>query len=328
MCKHYCTQKNALHITMHIHNAAKNFHISLIIHTFGANLKQNQMKTTRCLSHAAGSHILFFILYIVAPALYAQRVEIIEPTLLECEYYKRAVTDTLDRENDYKADYARLRIGKNTSMFYYPQQLRWDSLCADPKKSALAFVEYSRKTGGKSIAGVFKGYVYKNFPEGKVTVFNGFALMHWTYEEEWEKPQWELKDSTKVILEYPCQLAVSHYRGRTWYAWFTLDIPISEGPWKLCGLPGLILEAFDKDKDYNFTATGLSNSKEIQPVGIYDFSEFKWAKTTRQKYNEIRYKELHTDPTERMSIMYGLKRSEGKKELKHRNYDFEETDYH
>lgn len=174
----------------------------------------------------------------------------------------------------------------------------------------------------------FKEYIYKNFPENKVTVFNHFALMHWTYEEEWEKPQWELKDSTKVILEYPCQLALSRYRGRTWYAWFTFDIPIGEGPWKLCGLPGLILEAFDKDKDYSFTATGLSNSKEIQPVGIYDFSEFKWAKTTRQKYNEIRYKELHTDPTERMSVMYGFKRSEGKKELKHRNYDFEETDYH
>lgn len=192
----------------------------------------------------------------------------------------------------------------------------------------MIFLEDSRKTGGKKLATPFKEYIYKNFPENKVTVFNHFALMHWTYEEEWEKPQWELKDSTKVILEYPCQLAVSHYRGRTWYAWFTFDIPISEGPWKLCGLPGLILEAFDKDKDYSFTATGLSNSKEIQPVGIYDFSEFKWAKTTRQKYNEIRYKELHTDPTERMSTMYGLKRSEGKKELKHRNYDFEETDYH
>lgn len=274
-----------------------------------------------------GKYIIFFILYIVAPTLYAQRVEIIEPTLLECEYYKRAVTDTLDRENDFKAGYARLRIGKSSSMFYYTKQLHWDSLSLDPNKTMI-FLEDSRKTGGKKLATPFKEYIYKNFPENKVTVFNHFALMHWTYEEEWEKPQWELKDSTKVILEYPCQLAVSHYRGRTWYAWFTFDIPISEGPWKLCGLPGLILEAFDKDKDYSFTATGLSNSKEIQPVGIYDFSEFKWAKTTRQKYNEIRYKELHTDPTERMSTMYGLKRSEGKKELKHRNYDFEETDYH
>lgn len=272
-------------------------------------------------------YTIFFIFIAVAPLLCAQRVEIIEPALLECEYYKRVVTDTLDRENDYKAEPARLRIGKNSSMFYSPRELRWDSLGTDKMNQAMMFIEYSRKTGGKSIRGVFSEYVYKNFPKNKVTVFNHFALMDWTYEEEWEKPQWELKDSTKVILEYSCQLAVSHYRGRIWYAWFTFDIPISEGPWKLCGLPGLILEAYDKNKDYSFTATGLIN-KGIQPVGIYDFRGYDWAKTTRKKYLETYYKELHTDPTERMSTMYGLKHSGEKKKLKHRNYDFEETDYH
>lgn len=272
-------------------------------------------------------YIIFFICSLTTHILYAQKVEVIEPAVLECEYYKRVVTDTLDRKNDYKAEPARLRIGKNSSMFYSPRELRWDSLGTDRKKRAMMFIEYSRKTGGKSPSGVFHEYVYKNFPENKVTVFNHFALMNWTYEEEWEKPQWTLKDSTKVILEYSCQLAISHYRGRVWYAWFTFDIPISEGPWKLCGLPGLILEAYDKDKDYSFTATSLV-SKGIQPVGIYDFYGHDWAKTTRKKYLETRYKELHTDPTERMSTMYGLKRSEGKKALKHRNYDFEETDYH
>lgn len=273
-------------------------------------------------------HSIFLVLCIIAHTLYAQRVEIIEPALLECEYYKRVVTDTLDRKNDYKADYARLRIGKNTSMFYYPKQLHWDSLGIDKKSQTMAFLEYSQKTGGKSIAGVFKEYVYKNFPKNKVTVLDHFALMHWIYEEEWEKPQWTLQDSAKVILEYPCQMAVTHYRGRTWYAWFTFDIPISDGPWKLCGLPGLILEAFDKDNDYSFTATQLIINKEIHPVGIYDFNGLAWAKTTRKKSLEVRYKELHTDPTERMSNMYGIKRSEGKKDLKHRNYDFEEIDYH
>lgn len=272
-------------------------------------------------------YTIFFICNVITYLLHAQRIEIIEPTLLECEYYKRVVTDTLDRENDYKAEPARLRIGKNSSMFYSPRELRWDSLGTDRKNQAMMFIEYSRKTGGKSIRGVFSEYVYKNFPENKVTVFDHFALMHWTYEEDWVKPQWELKDSTKVILDYTCQMAISSYRGRIWYAWFTFDIPISEGPWKLCGLPGLILEAYDKEKDYSFTATGLT-SKGVQPVGIYDFRGYDWAKTTRKKYLETRHKELHTDPTQRMSTLYGLKRSGENKELKHRNYDFEETDYH
>lgn len=95
-------------------------------------------------------HSIFLVLCIIAHTLYAQRVEIIESALLECEYYKRVVTDTLDRKNDYKADYARLRIGKNTSMFYYPKQLHWDSLGIDKKSQTMAFLEYSQKTGGKA----------------------------------------------------------------------------------------------------------------------------------------------------------------------------------
>lgn len=53
----------------------------------------------------------------------------------------------------------------------------------------------------------------------------------------------EIADSTKNILGYDCVMATAHYHGRDWTAWFTPDIPLPEGPWKLTGLPGLILEA-------------------------------------------------------------------------------------
>lgn len=35
-------------------------------------------------------------------------------------------------------------------------------------------------------------------------------------------------------------LATTQFRGLTYTAWFALDIPINEGPWKFHGLPGLI----------------------------------------------------------------------------------------
>ena len=79
-------------------------------------------------------YIIFFICSLTTHILYAQKVEVIEPAVLECEYYKRVVTDTLDRKNDYKAEPARLRIGQNSSMFYSPRELRWDSLGTDRKK--------------------------------------------------------------------------------------------------------------------------------------------------------------------------------------------------
>ena len=61
------------------------------------------------------------------------------------------------------------------------------------------------------------------------------------------------------------RLATSDFRGRHWTAWFATDIPVSDGPWKLGGLPGLILEAYDKGHQYTFTAVGLERVAE-EPI--------------------------------------------------------------
>ena len=274
--------------------------------------------------------LTLLILFFTLQTCPAQQIEIMGSALLECEYYKRMVTDTLHRENDFSADNMILRIGKEISMFYNPKGMKYDSLGCYNKKLALQmFMEYSRK-GTANPSGKFKETVYKNYPAGKMTVFNHFALMHWTYTEEWEKPRWELIDSTQTILEYPCQLAKSCYRGRIWYAWFTFDIPISEGPWKLCGLPGLILEAYDMHQDYLFTAVGI-RLQNIPPVGIYNYKEYNYARTTRQEYLQMQYKEMHTDQAARATQMYDIGKNNqvsSPKKTPHRNYELEETDYH
>src|SRR3712207_8163725 len=49
----------------------------------------------------------------------------------------------------------------------------------------------------------------------------------------------------------------STFRGRTWRVWFALDIPFPDGPWKLCGLPGLILKAEDSKGHFSFDCVGI-----------------------------------------------------------------------
>jgi len=51
----------------------------------------------------------------------------------------------------------------------------------------------------------------------------------------------------KQIGAYECMKAEGRFRGRDYEVWFAPEIPIPSGPFKLGGLPGLILEATSKD---------------------------------------------------------------------------------
>ena len=78
---------------------------------------------------------------------------------------------------------------------------------------------------------------------------------------------WQLiPDSATTIIGYHCQLAKTNFKGRTWYAWYAEDIPLPEGPWKLIGLPGLTLKAYDENKEYSFTAIGMSTLTAPTPI--------------------------------------------------------------
>lgn len=76
---------------------------------------------------------------------------------------------------------------------------------------------------------------------------------------------WEITKEKKKILGYNCYGAIGEFRGRKYFVWFTYEIPYSFGPWKLNGLPGVILEAKDNLGYFNYSARRivLNNSFSI-----------------------------------------------------------------
>lgn len=63
---------------------------------------------------------------------------------------------------------------------------------------------------------------------------------------------WKLISERKKIGDFECYKAIGLLRGREYTAWYTNEIPIPFGPWKLQGLPGLIIEAYDKNENFYF----------------------------------------------------------------------------
>lgn len=77
------------------------------------------------------------------------------------------------------------------------------------------------------------------------------------YEEDLPEMNWRLVEGDSIVAGYACKKAVGELRGRVWTVWYTLDLPYNDGPWKLCGLPGLILDAEENDGLFAFHFAGI-----------------------------------------------------------------------
>ena len=110
---------------------------------------------------------LIFLFFILARTVCtcAQKIDIYEPATLEVEYYRRMVTDTLDRDKDFIGGKIRLRIGKNMSMKYDPQKMWYDSIdCYNKKLGFELFMESvgNKKKNHESLIGHSSEIIYKD----------------------------------------------------------------------------------------------------------------------------------------------------------------------
>ncbi len=126
-------------------------------------------------------------------------------------------------------------------------------------------------------------YVFNDITSGLQTVYDEWADELHYYTESLEEQTWDIfADSTATVLEYECIMAKTDYHGRKWTAWFAPDIPLSFGPWKFRGLPGLILKA-EVDGGFSFIATGMEKSdRAMTPM----YSKGEYSEISRIKAQE------------------------------------------
>ena len=232
--------------------------------------------------------MIYFLLFLLIPILGFSQNKL-DNAYLKCQYEYIWKQDTLSGKT--RDDLLILQIGENLSKCYSYYSNEVDSIMALPNGDELWTQMFEAELKKKGVAARnfprkrLRTYVYKNYPSGKMTVTDGVSLQDFIYEDELNAQQWEIKDSTKTILDYPCQMAACNFRGREWTAWFTTDIPVSDGPWKFGGLPGLIMEAYDKGNQYVFTIVGL---QKVEDEPIF-FSETyvgskRFEKTNRKEF--------------------------------------------
>ena len=168
------------------------------------------------------------------------------------------VNDTTNRDNPVKEEVV-LRLGKHSSRYKNSvlDRVR-KKKTKEEEQAAAAAPGPTRVYTGMPMA-VVKGMGFSDeeyiqeLNDSKYITTASLATQQYMFENPLPKIDWKIaSDETKTIGGYTCQKATGDYAGRTYTAWFAPDLPFRNGPWKLSGLPGLIMEAKDSRNEVMF----------------------------------------------------------------------------
>lgn len=107
------------------------------------------------------------------------------------------------------------------------------------------------------------------------------------------KIDWTLSDDTLTVGGLLCHRATGELYGKQWTVWYSEEIPSSAGPWKLRGLPGLIVKAEDIEGIHCFTLYETKNEvRDINTVGnpeYHKLSRKKLMAFKKKVFGKARY---------------------------------------
>ncbi|WP_294304301.1 GLPGLI family protein [uncultured Chryseobacterium sp.] len=100
--------------------------------------------------------------------------------------------------------------------------------------------------------------------------------------------KWTIYKDKKIYAGYKTRKAITIAYGRKWIAWYTEDLPLNFGPYKFCGLPGIIVNMYDEKGEYYFTLTQFKKKvKQIYFPKDKSYKSFTKQQTKQAKYNAL-----------------------------------------
>ena len=231
------------------------------------------------------AHFILLLIFAVSRLAFSQdpinidEYKVIDQSRFVVTYEAMMTKDSV-KPTEHKFDRLVLMVGDSISTCYSNTMHRFDS----------AFTVTVRK-GGETYRSVnhFIGEngdvwvpdVYKYYAKKRMTVVHrmevpGNFVPIFLYDEPLSLMDWKMSFETKEILGYQCFKAECDFRGRHWTAWFTMQIPVQDGPWKFSGLPGLILQMEESRGHYAFRCIGIETRKK--PIVWYNNVDYQSCK--------------------------------------------------
>lgn len=173
-----------------------------------------------------------------------------DKVLARVKYNFTHLRDTNQRNNPY-TETMLLVIGKNASVYTSLDQIERDLDLPKARKAPSAPFKPTNLTD-----------IYFFAKESKLVTREKFMSAYYLVEEQYEKINWKMSKDTLNVNGIHCKKAIATFKGRNWIAWYAPELPFQSGPWKLSGLPGLIIQAYDDKKEVMFEFSGIDNLKK------------------------------------------------------------------
>ncbi len=186
-----------------------------------------------------------------------------------------------------------LQIGRKYSKYYSPLLHAADSALQSGGRQ----IGFRSKLFANANPVFVNDCYYTDLTSGELTFVCRFATEDFEYTETPPFLNWRICQERKEICGYECRKAIGTFRGRSYEVWYTEDIPASAGPWKLRGLPGVILLAKDFDGLSRFEAVSVTSAHGYIEKPVYPYFKIsrKEYRTMLNQYfkTPIRFRSMH-----------------------------------
>ena len=229
-----------------------------------------------------------FILIILCSTIKAQWFDepiiVLDTAKLQVLYQLTYFDDT-NHMNFMRQEQQILIIGDKASSYQSYNYLKYLQTGRKKQQEGNLMVWLQSGLSEDNYVSAFRYMIYKNQHNGIITYTDhNMSAGDILYEENKQAFDWEITTETDSINGFLSQKAMCNYGGRRWEAWFAPDIQYSDGPYKFCGLPGLILKIADTQGHYSFNVLALELSEHGTMVEFHDFDHIK---TTRKEFNKM-----------------------------------------
>ncbi|MES2653442.1 MAG: GLPGLI family protein [Bacteroidota bacterium] len=190
-----------------------------------------------------------------------------DKVLARVRYTYTNKTDTL-KNGKTRTENMLLFIGKNASLYTSYDKIRFE-ISEDQKSQARALARLTTSNTptviriDRSAGDWLTKTNYLSFAkEEKMIVKEDILGIGYLITETLPELKWKITKDTTTLSGVACQKAIANFDGKNWTVWFAPSLPFQSGPWKLQGLPGLILDAFDENKSIHFQFAGFEKANE------------------------------------------------------------------